>query len=543
MSESHKEAGVGGDAATDDSVRQPGRNEWLTPVTFWWTGLVVALGLTVLIFYEGIVHMVDKWASEEYSYAYLIPPLVAFFIWQKKNELAAVHQPGSWAGFAAVVFALFMFVAGDLGTLYPVIQYGLILAVAGGALALLGWAGFRLVGAPLAMLLFLVPLPQFFYQNLSQSLQLLSSKWGVWIIRQFDISVHLEGNVIDLGSMQLQVVEACSGLRYLFPLMAIGFVAAYLFRAPFWKKVVLFLSTIPITVLMNSLRIGLTGVAVEFMGKEVAGDFLHYFEGWVVFMLCLVLLVGEMWLLTRIGGDRRPLGEVFNLELPGPVPTELVRPEQRLPTPFIGVVVLLAGTAAAMTALPERQEIIPERLSFEKFPMKLDGWQGHAGRLEPMILDALDLNDYLKADYVGPAGERVALYVAWYESQRKGQSAHSPRACLPGGGWEIRSLDQRSVPDVVVNGAPLRVNRTLIQKGDSRQLVYYWFQQRGRVITSEYLVKWYLFVDALTRQRTDGALVRLITVLPDDLAIEAADAQLAGFAKVLAGELERYVPN
>jgi exosortase D (VPLPA-CTERM-specific) len=519
------------------------RNEWLTPATWLWTGVVAALGLALLIYWGGIVFMVEQWKGEEYSYAYLIPPLVAFFVWQKKNELAAAGLTGSWLGFAAVAFALFMFVAGELGTLYTVVQYGFILAVIGSALALLGWAGFRLVGAPLAMLLFLVPLPQFLYQNLSQSLQLLSSKWGVWIIRQFDISVHLEGNVIDLGAMQLQVVEACSGLRYLFPLMAVGFIVAYLFKAPFWKKAVLFLSTIPITVLMNSLRIGLTGVAVEFMGKQVADDFLHYFEGWVVFMLCLAVLVGEMWLLTRLGGDRRPLGEVFSLDMPGPMPAELRQRAWRLPASFVAVLVLLAGAAVAKVALPERHEVAPDRTAFQQFPMKLGGWQGRAGSVESAILETLRLDDHLKADFVGPAGERVNLWIAWYGSQEKGGSAHSPRSCLPGGGWEMRSLAQHEVPGVTISGKPLVVNRALIQKGDSRQLVYYWFQQRGRVITNEYLVKWYLFVDALTRHRTDGALVRLITVLPDDLAIEAADAQLAGFAKVLAGELERYVPN
>ena len=107
----------------------------------------------------------------------------------------------------------------------------------------------------------------------------------------------------------------------------------------------------------------------------------------------------------------------------------------------------------------------------------------------------------------------VNLYIAYYNSQRKGEAVHSPRACLPGGGWQLSDFDQRTPGRHQIDGRPLRVNRTLIALGGQRQLVYYWFQQRGRVITNEFVVKWYLFWDAITRHRTDGALVRLITAV------------------------------
>jgi EpsI family protein len=137
----------------------------------------------------------------------------------------------------------------------------------------------------------------------------------------------------------------------------------------------------------------------------------------------------------------------------------------------------------------------------------------------------------------------VNFYVAYYASQRKGESAHSPRSCIPGGGWEIASLTQRDVDGVSVAGQPLRVNRVLIQKGDSKQVVYYWFQQRGRIITNEYLVKWYLFWDALTRNRTDGALVRLVASVGPGQNEQEADAQLSTFAASVSSPLEKYIPK
>jgi EpsI family protein len=149
----------------------------------------------------------------------------------------------------------------------------------------------------------------------------------------------------------------------------------------------------------------------------------------------------------------------------------------------------------------------------------------------------------LLADYQDDAGPPVNLYVAYYDSQRKGEAVHSPRSCLPGGGWQLRDFNQRTLSNVKIGGRPLRVNRTLIELGDQRQLVYYWFQQRGRIVTNEFAVKWYLFWDALTRHRTDGALVRLIVTLPAAGNEADADRRLADLASQVAPILTHYVPD
>src|SRR6185312_17264866 len=139
-------------------------------------------------------------------------------------------------------------------------------------------------------------------------LQLISSQLGVLFIRAFQIPVFLEGNVIDLGVYKLQVVDACSGLRYLYPLLSLGFLAAYLFQAPIWQRVVVFLSTIPITIVMNSLRIGIVGILVNHFGPQDADGFLHMFEGWIIFIACAAVLVAEMALLARFGSPGKPKG-------------------------------------------------------------------------------------------------------------------------------------------------------------------------------------------------------------------------------------------
>ena len=114
---------------------------------------------------------------------------------------------------------------------------------------------------------------------------------------------------------------------------------------------------------------------------------------------------------------------------------------------------------------------------------------------------------------------------------------------MPGGGWQITSLTQHEIDGLETPAGKLRVNRTVIQMGEHKQLVYYWFQQRGRNITNEYMVKWYIFWDALTRNRTDGALVRLTMPVPANLDLAEADKQLGGFVKLIYPLLGAYVPE
>ena len=505
--------------------------------------LSLAFVLALLMAWDSVRAMVANWSREEYSYGYFVPFLVIFFIWQKKNALAETPFEPSWLGLLVAFGGLFLVVFGELATLYVISQYGFLVVLHGVALAALGWRAYRIVAVPLALLFFVVPLPEFLYNNLSQSLQLISSEIGVWFVRLFGISVFLEGNVIHLAEMQLQVVEACSGLRYLFPLMAVGFIVAYIFKAPLWKKAVVFLSTIPITVLMNSLRIGLIGITVEYWGREMADGILHDFEGWVVFMSSLGVLLLEMWLLNLIDRPRRAFADAFHIEWPGPLPEGSRFRAPGVSAPLVAVLALLLGGAILSSLLPDREEVVPARVAFAQFPGELGGWQGRVDRLESIFVDALKFDDYLLADYTGPGGARVNLYAAYYGSQRKGASVHSPRTCIPGGGWEIGGLSQRTIEGASINGRPLTVNRAVIRKGESAQLVYYWFQQRGRVMTNEYLVKWYLFQDALNRQRTDGALVRLTTDLPPGSDAVEADRRLAELARLVAPEMERFIPN
>lgn len=516
---------------------------WKTP--FWGWGLL-GLGALLLgfIYYDGLKFMVEIWSKkEEYGHGLMIPLISLFLIWQKKDELERLPLKGSWAGVLVLVVGLFLYVLGELSTLYIIVQYSFLIALYGMVIAFIGWRATSVIWAPLLFLFFMIPLPNFLYNNLSAHLQLISSQLGVAVIRLFDIGVYLEGNVIDLGTFKLQVVEACSGLRYLFPLTSLAFLMAYLFKAAMWKRVVIFLSSIPITVFMNSFRIGVIGVLVEYWGPGQAEGFLHDFEGWVVFMACMSILLLEMWMLTKLPGKGGSLREAFAIEFPQPTPKDADIQMRNVSTPFLAAMLALVAGAVSAVSLGERAEVIPQRADFSSFPMTLGAWSGRQDRLERIYLDALKLDDHVIADYARSGDAPVNFYVAYYASQTKGEAAHSPRTCLPGGGWRISELAETKVDGVTVSGVPLQVNRVVIKKGEFTQLVYYWFQGRGRVITNEYLVKWFLFWDALTRNRTDGALVRLTTIVPPGADISDSDALLSDFARQVSSLLGEFVPE
>jgi exosortase D (VPLPA-CTERM-specific) len=504
-----------------------------------WAILAVAALCLALIFRDGLQYLFQLWGvKEEYGYAYFIPVIAAFLVWQKRDQLERLPFSGSWTGVVIAAVGLALFALGELAALYIVVQYAFLLTLFGVVLAYTGWRPMRYLWAPLVLLVFMIPLPDFLYIQLSQKLQLISSQLGVWVVRLCGISVYLEGNVIDLGNFQLQVVEACNGLRYLFPLMTLGFVTALFFRAPLWQRILLVLSTIPITVLMNSFRIGVIGVLVDRYGPAQAQGFLHEFEGWLIFMACFALLFLQMWLMGRLSG-KRAFKSIFALELPPRAsPARAPRPMNQ--PAWVAVALLAAATLPALL-LPQRVETVPQRADFSAFPMQLQEWSGRRQYLAAEYIDALKFTDYVMADYVMPSRGPVNLYVSYYESQRKGESAHSPKVCLPGGGWIIEDLGPRTIPGVANGG--FEVNRAVMVQGNERQLVYYWFQQRGRIITGEYQVKWYLFWDALTRNRSDGSMVRLITAIPPGMSDAQADAALEEFVRSVVPRLAPYIPG
>ncbi len=505
----------------------------------------LAAAAVLTAFLPSLQFLVQTWQTvPEYGFGCFVPFVVALLVWQERGRLGRAGMRGAWSGLVLIAAALLLDLLGRFSAIRLFGEYGFVIAIYGLCVCGIGWRGVRVVAVPLAFLFLMIPLPQFVLREFSEQLQLLSSQLGVAIIRLFHISVFLEGNVIDLGSMQLQVADACSGLRYLFPLFTLGLLAAWFHRGATWKRIVIVASTVPLTIAINSLRIGLIGVTVEHWGSGMAEGLLHDFEGWFMFMVCIALLIVEMIVLDRFG----PIEPAARPQATdGRTPASTVPTGRIMEGPLLAGIAVLAAVVMADRLVPERGLVEPARSALADFPLQLPGgWNGRADRLGQDVRDVLHLDDYLLTNYQRADAVPVNFYVAYYASQSGGESIHSPRTCMPGGGWQIVEIGDVDVDIGARSGAPssgLRVNRAVIQRGDQRQLVYFWFRQRGRDLTNEYAVKWFILRDAIVRHRTDGALVRLVTPMPGSEPPDAADRRLLDFLAATAPSLPAYVPS
>ena len=489
-----------------------------------------------LLFYDGLVHMVGGWGSEDYSYCYLVPLVILYMVWEKRESFGHRPRRRGYGGFLPLLAGIGFFWLGELGGEYLTLYLGAWLVLLALVWIYHGWPRLKVILFPLLMIPAMFPLPSFLHNRLSLKLKLLSSQIGVEMMQLFGMTAYREGNIIDLGFTQLQVVDACSGLRYLFPIIILGLLLAWFFRAPFWKKAVLVLSTLPLIVLTNSVRIALTGILYEPFGAKVAEGFFHDFSGWLIFMVTLAILLVEIALLRRLPGKVAAVaGRGGSGRESGGTPPRLS------PNGALLAAVLLLAVSFGVSRGVEFREKIPATRPLAEFPLSLDGWHGVHQEMEDRFVEALDLSDYFIIDYVNDQGESVNFYTAYYESQRKGESIHSPASCLSGSGWVFKGAGERALSIAGYGG--ITVNRAFMLKNDHRQLVYYWFPQRGRNLTNAYQLKIYVFWDALTQQRTDGALVRLITPVRDFEEVEAADSRLQGFMAGALPQLAKFLPG
>lgn len=211
-------------------------------------------------------------------------------------------------------------------------------------------------------------------------------------------------------------------------------------------------------------------------------------------------------------------------------------------TPRFWTVVLLLAATALLLAARGSNEIIPARDPLARFPATIAGMTGRDEEIDQETLDVLGAGDFLSRIYAGGAGTLpVSLFIGYFPSQRTGVTIHSPQHCLPGAGWSFETSEYVDLRDA--GGKLHRVGEYVIASGENRLFVIYWYHAHGRSVASEYMAKLYLVVDAMRLNRTDGALVRVITPIDPHAGQAAARARAESFVGQLAPVLPRFIPN
>lgn len=205
------------------------------------------------------------------------------------------------------------------------------------------------------------------------------------------------------------------------------------------------------------------------------------------------------------------------------------------------VVGIMLCTLILLKFVSTSENITPNQ-PFSTFPMQIGPWYGKELHFDDKVYTVLGVDDSVLGNYRTQNGREVQLYVGFYQSQKQGDLIHSPKNCLPGSGWSITSstITELEIPEA--DSGRLKAITLILQKGIHKQIMLYWFQSRGRIVTSEYMQKIYLVMDSITRKRTDGSFVRLVAPVYDGDEQKTIE-HLTDFTKDLYPVLKRYLPS
>jgi len=258
-------------------------------------GFRVACGLLWADSSFTAAHLYD---DPDMGHGFFVPVIAGYIAWKKRDEIADAIPNPNWWGLAILVWGALQLYVATLGAELFLARTSFVISIIGAVLLLGGTRYLKVFGFPLFLLFFMIPIPAIIYNQLTFPLQLIASSAAENGISLLQIPVIREGNVLELSSTKLNVVEACSGIRSLLTLTFLSLVYGYFFEKRTWVRVVLFFATIPIAIVANAGRVTLTGVVSQF-NPDLAEGFFHEAQGWVIFMVALVILVALHQLIVR----------------------------------------------------------------------------------------------------------------------------------------------------------------------------------------------------------------------------------------------------
>jgi len=265
-----------------------------------WVSLGLCAAVLILCYLPTLIPLVNQWAADEdMGHGFFVPVIAGYIAYQKRDDLLSRELKPNYLGAVLMAYAAVQWYIGSLGAELFLQRTSFLLSLYGSVLLFGGWAAIRLMFLPLSLLLFMIPIPAIVYTSITFPLQLFASRVAETVLSLIGIPVIREGNILELASQKLSVVEACSGIRSLLSLSFLSIIYAYFFDPKWWMRLALLAATVPIAIIANSSRVTITGILSE-IDPELAKGFFHSIEGWVIFMTALVILVATHQLINRV---------------------------------------------------------------------------------------------------------------------------------------------------------------------------------------------------------------------------------------------------
>ena len=270
------------------------------PAALPWSAIIWFGALLLICYLPILVMLVKQWSTDEdMGHGFFVPIVAGYIVWKRRSLLASIKPIPNYWGLALAIAGALLMMVGTLGAQIFIARVAFLVSLVGAVLFLGGTGLLRALAFPLFLLLFMIPIPAIIYARITLPLQLFASSVAENILGLIGIPVLRDGNVLELASQRLSVVEACSGIRSLLSLSFLSLVYGYLFDKKAWMRWALLAGTIPIAIAANASRVTLTGLISEYR-VDLAQGFFHTLEGFVLFIVSLLLLVGLHQLINRI---------------------------------------------------------------------------------------------------------------------------------------------------------------------------------------------------------------------------------------------------
>jgi exosortase len=273
---------------------------WAGRHAFVWP--TILSGLVLLLYAPALKSLVLQWWSDpDYSHGFFVPLFSGYILWRQRERWMKTEIKPSNFGLLVMLGAVGLLLVGSLGAELFTTRFSLLVLLAGIILFLTGWKFLRAVSFPLCFLIFMIPLPQIVYNQITFPLQLLASRFATFWLEFVHVPVLRDGNILIFSNYSLEVVEACSGIRSLMTLISLAVIYGYLLEPRPWVRILLAVLMVPIAIVSNAIRIMGAGMMAHRFGAAAAEGFLHEFSGWVIFLVALLLLFASHWILRHIG--------------------------------------------------------------------------------------------------------------------------------------------------------------------------------------------------------------------------------------------------
>lgn len=498
------------------------------------------IGVSFLIgFHEIFIEFYERWQLGDNSYCFLVLPLFLYFCWEKRVLFNFANYSLHPSAFFIILIAIILLYLGELGSIETFLYLGIWGCITGVMVMLYGKRTLQL-SFPLVILLFIMPLPPFINRMLTFQMKLLASKFSVLILQFMGNSVLLQGNVIDLGDVQLQVVDACSGLRFFVPLILMALLIGFFSTGKIWKRMVLVAIVPVLSVVINIVRIISNALLMINGYEKLAKSLFHEFSGWLVFMLGSFFLMAVVRMLNRIQPEADCSRSDTTLKRTVEDRSGFLSTKIAVSVSIL-LCVLFIGNGWVLSKRVFFQQI-PARDDFASFPMQIGDWQGERKYLSQEILDELWADDYVYATFrSNDEHSTLNLLIPFYEYQGNKNSAHAPESCMLGTGWAQAHSEKRSL--ILDDQQETTIKTDLWEKGDTKICSAYFFIQRGRIISDPWRNKFYLIWDSFMKRRTDGGLVRIEMQMQPGQSYESAIDVLGTFVEQLLPLLRKYIPS